>query len=154
MRNYGHQDIATRLCGFIVHNTFGWLGASPDAFVRDPSISCPEGIAEFKCPYSKRDIDPLIACDDPSFYCTRTGDTIHLQETHAYYHQVQLQLYVGMDLYSWCDFCIYTKEGVAVERIYLDTNWCNSYIPELESYFDAWMLPEIVEPRLKPSHYL
>lgn len=100
MRNHGHQDIATSPSGFIVHDSFGWLGASPDAYITDPISSCPEGIAEFKCPYSKRDVDPLLACDDPSFYCTRSGDSIHLKHTHAYYHQVQLQLYVGMGVIS------------------------------------------------------
>ena len=68
-----------------------------DAFVTDPTSVFPQGIAEFKCSYSKKDEDPLIACDDKSFYCTRKENSIHLKNTHAYYHQVQLQLYVGMD---------------------------------------------------------
>ena len=55
-------------CGFIIHESIGWLGASPDAYVSDPSSSLCQGIVEFKCPYSKRDEDPLIACDDPNFY--------------------------------------------------------------------------------------
>ena len=25
-----------------------------------------------------------------------------------YYHQVQLQLFVGSDMFAWCDFCINT----------------------------------------------
>ena len=29
----------------------GWLGASPDAKVTDPSFQPPDGIAEFKCPF-------------------------------------------------------------------------------------------------------
>jgi hypothetical protein len=71
-----------------------------------------------------------------------------------YYHQVQLQLYVGMDIYFWCDFCVYTLKGVAVERLYLDTDWCNIFLPELEGYFDAYMFPEIIDPKLKPSYIL
>lgn len=49
MRQHGHRDITTTPSGFIVHDRFGWLGASPDAFVTDSTSSCPEGITEFKC---------------------------------------------------------------------------------------------------------
>ena len=50
----------------------------------------------------------------------------------------------------WCDFCIYTLKG-ATERIWLDTDWCNTHIPELESYYDTYMIPEIISGNLKPS---
>ena len=53
MINNGHSGLATNPCGFIVHPTMGWLGASPDAKVYDPSCIDCNGIAEFKCPYSK-----------------------------------------------------------------------------------------------------
>ena len=43
-------------------------------------------------------------------------------------------------------------KGVAVERIWLDTNWCELCILQLDSYFDAYMLPEIICPKLKPSY--
>ena len=44
-----HRLISTKKCGFIIHPTLGWLGASPDAFVTDPHSCLPDGIAEFKC---------------------------------------------------------------------------------------------------------
>ena len=37
--------------GFVVHFDKYWLGASPDAWVIDPSVEDTNGIAEFKCPY-------------------------------------------------------------------------------------------------------
>ena len=154
MRACGHDKLVTRKCGFIVHPTMGWLGASPDAFVTDPSVDLPDGIAEFKCPLTKKDLSPSEACKDPNFFCTMVDNTLHLKCSHAYYHQVQLQLFVGMDMYNWCDFCVYTQKGLALERIWLDTEWCNHHIPELESYFDAYMLPEIVSPTCKPSYIL
>jgi len=49
----GHTGLTTHPCGFIIHPTKGWLGASPDAKVFDVSCSCCNGIAEFKCPYTK-----------------------------------------------------------------------------------------------------
>lgn len=154
MVSIGHNNLSTQTCGFIIHPEMGWLGASPDALVFDPSSTLTRGIAEFKCPFSKKNIKPADACDDPGFCCAIRDGKFQLKRNHRYYHQVQLQLYVGMDLYNWCDFCVYTLKGVAVERIYADTEWCNLYIPELESYFDAYMLPEIVNPMYKPSYIL
>ena len=56
MRACGHDKLVTRKCGFIVHPTMGCLGASPDAFVTEPSVDLPDGIAEFKCPFTKKDL--------------------------------------------------------------------------------------------------
>ena len=60
----------SRPCGFLIHESIGWLGASSDASVSDPSSTLCQGIMEFKCSYSNRDEDPLIACDHPNFYCS------------------------------------------------------------------------------------
>ena len=68
MNANGHIGLSTR-SGFVVHPETGWLGASPDAWIHDPSCESPNGIAEFKCPYSKADMSPNEACEDPSFYC-------------------------------------------------------------------------------------
>ena len=43
------------------------LEASPDARVIDPSCNL-IGIAEFKCPYTKRDQSPYELCTDAAFY--------------------------------------------------------------------------------------
>ena len=69
VKSHGKQRLITKKCGFIIHPTLGWLGASPDAFVTDPHSCLPDGIAEFKCPYSKREMTPIDACQDPKFYC-------------------------------------------------------------------------------------
>ena len=38
MRSNGHPHLWTESCGFTIHPTQGWLGASPDAVVIDPSV--------------------------------------------------------------------------------------------------------------------
>ena len=50
------------------------------------------------------------------------------------------------------DFCVYTPKGVAVERIYPSNIWQSKNIPELKHYFSKHMLPEIIDPKLKPSY--
>ena len=124
------------------------------AHIYDPHCEITEGIAEFKCPYSKREVFLVEACSDGNFYYYYKDSSFCLKDTHEYYHQVQLQLYVGMDLYNWCDFCVFTLKDIEVQRIWLDTSWCNTHIPELKSYFDAYMLPEILHPSCKSSHIL
>ncbi len=66
-----------------------------------------------------------------SFYCTIWNGQLQLKRKHQYYHQVQLQLYIGSDMHTWCDFCLFTPLGVAVERIYPDLQWQVQSIPEL-----------------------
>ena len=60
--SHGKQRLITKKCGFIIHPSLGWLGASPDVFVTDPHSCLPDGIGEFKCPYSKREMTPIDAC--------------------------------------------------------------------------------------------
>ena len=154
MRHAGHSNLVVKDCGFIVSLSKGWLGASPDGQVYDPSSNNPNGLLEIKCPYTKRALTPKEACEDPSFYCTIENDKLKLKHEHPYYHQVQQQIYVSQDLFSWCDFCIFTTKGCLVTRIVLDQQWVDECIPKLESYFEEVMLEEIVNPRLKPPYYL
>ena len=58
---------------------------------------------------------------------------VYLSESHFNCNSV------GIDLYYWCNFCMYTIKGVAIEQISIDAMWCGTAIPELESYFDAYM---------------
>lgn len=155
MKRHGHPDLWVENCGFVIHPEFGWLGASPDGRVTDPSSNSIHGIVEFKCPYSKREMFPQEACGDSDFYCHLTSEgNLQLKREHLYYHQVQLQLHVCLDLAQWCDFCIYTPKGILVERILPDSLWWDNNIPKLENYFDRHMLPEIVCPHYKPGHIL
>ena len=96
---------------------------------------------------------PEEACGDSLFCCELVDADICLKPTHMYFHQVQLQLYVGADEYHWCDFCIFTCKGIAVQRIKPDHDWQKKHIPELESYFDDYILPELASPQHKPSYY-
>ena len=150
MIEHGHKGHTTHPCCFIIHPTKGWLGASPDAQVVDPSCNL-VGIAEFKCPYAKRDQSPYDACTDANFYGELVDGKFQLKRRHIYFHQVQLQLYVSSDQYSFCDFCVYTPIDVAVEWIHLSKEW---EVAKLEDYFDKHMLPEIIDPMYKPSYIL
>ena len=88
MRKQGHVNLSVEDCGFIVSLYEGWLGASPDGRVNDPSSDQPNGLVEIKCPYTKRAQTPQEACEDAEFYCTIENGKLKLKHSHAYYHQV------------------------------------------------------------------
>ena len=148
---HGKTKLMTSRCGFVIHPTMRWFGASPETLVTDHHSNFSNGIAEFKCPYSKREMTPHDACQDSSFYFSLDGN-LHLKRSDHYYHQVQLQLFVIMDMYDWCDFCVYIPKGIEVERIWFDTEWHQKYVVELDRYYDAYLLPEIMNPLHKSSY--
>ena len=84
------------------------------------------GMVEIKCPYSKREMTPEEACGD-SLFCCELVDA---------------------------DICIFTCKGIAVQRIKPDHDWQKKHIPELESYFDDYIFPELASPQHKPNYYL
>ena len=70
MKCHGHANLEAQPSGFFVHPDKGWLGASLDACVFDPHAAEVNGIAEFKCPFSKADVPVEVACEDSLFYCS------------------------------------------------------------------------------------
>ena len=88
-----------------------------DKFMILHTSDSPNGLLEIKCPYTKRAQSPQEACKDPLFYCTTESNSLKLKhEHHYYYHQVQQQLYVSQDLFSWCDFCVFTTRVVLLQE--------------------------------------
>ena len=152
MQSIGHTGLTTSDSGFVVHMEKSWLGASPDAWVIDPSVPDSKGIAEFKCPYRGAGMLLEKACQEVEFFCSMIDGKICLKRNHAYYHQVQLQLYVASDNCYWCDFCVYTTKDVAVERIYPDKHWVQNICPKLDEYYFDHILPELVTQKYKPSY--
>ena len=76
------------------------------------------GVAEVKCPETKYHLTPLDACQDPNFFCEAVNGQCKLKRTHSYFAQVQGHM--GVTGASWCDFIVYTKKGISVERILFD----------------------------------
>ena len=143
-----HGHLTVSASGFIIDTTHPFLGASPDGAVYDPAdLHKPFGFLEIKCPYSVRNQTPVEACSSPGSYCTvdTTSGCLHHKEGHSYYAQVQGQMGVGGR--PWCDFVVYTKKGISVERVpFNETYWNNKLLPKLIKFYDSCVLPEIVSP--------
>lgn len=144
----GHIGLTVSPVGFFISSSHPFLGATPDGAVFDPSSpEEPYGFLEVKCPYSQRERTPNEACNSPGFCCTYdpTRNQVSLRKNHSYYCQVQGQMGIGER--PWCDFIIFTNQGISVERIKFNSNfWHNELLPKLVDFYDNCLAPEIVSP--------
>ena len=79
-------------------------------------------------------------------------DTIfeRVKRNHNYYYQVQGELAImGV---PWCDFVVWTKAGIFIERITLDNHlWSNIMLPKLTQFYVDHVVPEILLRPLQKS---
>ena len=145
----GHPGLTACSIGFHTSRAYPFLGATPDGGVYDPSSGELYGFVEIKCPYSHRDETPEAACESSNFCCSleNTGGvpTVRLRTSHNYYCQVQGQMGVGSR--PWCDFVVYTKKGLSVERIsFISEFWNDQLLPKLIEFYTKCFVPEVVSP--------
>ena len=139
----GNNDLITCKAGFVVCEKQPFLVASPDAYLFDPSGTDPYGLIEIKCPFKYCDLYPEEASRQTDFFCTLSmkdgRQIVELKHNHPYFAQVQGQLAITER--SWCDFVVYTKKGISVERIQYSQEF-----PKLIDFYDNCLCPSIVAP--------
>ncbi|KAL5493881.1 hypothetical protein EMCRGX_G015116 [Ephydatia muelleri] len=145
----GNNDLITCKAGFVICEKQPFLVASPDAYLFDPSGTDPYGLIEIKCPFKYCDLYPEEASRQTDFFCTLSmkdgRQIVELKHNHPYFAQVQGQLAITER--SWCDFVVYTKKGISVERIqYSQEFWRNTLLPKLIDFYDNCLCPSIVAP--------
>ena len=126
-------------CGLVISNSHPILGASPDAKIVDMGCTDYFGLAEVKCPQTKFNLTPLHACLDPKFFMEKASDTkCKLREGNPYYAQVQGQMSVTCA--RWCDFIVYTRKELYVQRIPFDCQFWEQLKEELTlNYFHYFL---------------
>ena len=120
-------------CGLVVYNKEPILGCTPDGKVIDPGCTQPFGLIEVKCPETKFLVTPMDACSDNTFCCEKADGQCKLKVNHAYYAQIQGQM--GIAAANWCDFIVYTKKGMSIERIPFDPHYWAELETKLVSYY-------------------
>lgn len=145
-----HVGLETHRVGLVISVDNPWLAASPDDKVYDPNTTPSLGVAEYKNPYSARDLTLQEACDKIKTFCLErqqdNGRVMYkLKRRHDYYYQIQCQMYCcGVE---WCNFVVRTNKDLHVERIPRDPDWWRQQLPRLKDfYFDA-LLPKLACPR-------
>ena len=146
----GHTGLVTCSAGFVVSEEHPFLGASPDAYVCDPCSPNQFGLVEIKCPYKYRELQPEAAAQQTDFCCKLSIDSngtkaVELKRKHPYFAQIQGQLAITER--KWCDFVVYTKKGISIERIENDSEfWEHELLPKLITFYDCCFCPSIVSP--------
>ena len=142
-----HTNLHVAECGLFINPQWPYIGASPDGIIY--CDCCPKGVLEIKCPYCHRDesISAAVA-KDKNFCLIEVNGQISLDHDHAYYYQVQTQIFV-CDV-DYCDFCVCTFSGneestIHIERISRNNAfWKNECVPRAEAFFRTCLLPELL----------
>ena len=133
------RSIKVEKSGFFVSPKLFYLGCSPDGKVIDISSIDQFGLVEIKCPSSKFSVTPTEACSDPHFFLEVVDEKPKLKKNHVYYDQVQGQMAITGT--KWCDFVVYTKKGLSIERIQFDEEHWKKMCAILNTTYFRYFLP-------------
>ena len=136
------HPVQVKRSGFFVSPKLSVLGCSPDGKVIDITTESVEdkfGLLKIKCPSSKFSVTPVDACSDKNFYLELCDNKPKPKEDHEYYDQVQGQM--GLTGAKWCDFIVYTKVGMSIERIPFNNSHWKKLSDRLCSVYFTYFLP-------------
>ena len=144
VRQESHAGVSVVKTGLVINPEWPHLGASPDGIVH--CSCCGKGALEIKCPYCHCDKDIEVNATSNKTCLTKASDgSIHLDRSHAYYYQVQTQIFICK--VEYCDFCVCTfpesGPSVHIERIYPDQEFWDCCVQASTHYFKVCILPEI-----------
>lgn len=137
--------------GLWINPSMPQLGCSPDGLVTDENGD--EGLIEVKCPYVLRKTSPACGKEQltkkqiNNLCCQILGDgTLRLKREHKYFYQVQMQMAVCEK--KFCDFVVWSKQGLSVERILPDQDFWKYTAPKLVRFHQDYLVPEYFMMRL------
>ncbi|XP_027140221.1 uncharacterized protein LOC113746909 isoform X1 [Larimichthys crocea] len=148
MMTQEHEGFSCMDSGLWVNPKWPYMGASPDGMV---ACNCHgNGICEIKCPYSQQDEANLeLTAGQKGFCLTTDGGKVMLDREHEYFYQVQAQLHISQA--DYCDFIVWTPHDMFVERVIPDNAFWDTVLPEVEHFFRAGVLPEVLGQKLTKS---
>ena len=149
LRTEGHAGACVEDSGLVISLEDPCLACSPDGLVEIPGSVPDRGILEIKCPHkiAKEGLNPEDAAkESKSFFC-RIGDSKkpELKRSHDYFYQVQGAMAITKR--SWCDFIVWTPNGMTVERIVFDDSFWEQSKAKIAAFYSTAILPELAAPR-------
>ena len=141
-----HTNLTVDECGLLINPKWPTIRAYPDGLVS--CECCGKGTLEIKCPYSNRGESIASAAFNDKTFCLNTASdgSLHLDHSHAYYYQVQTQLFVS-DV-NYCDYCVCTfaggETGVFIERIQKDEEFWTQCVTKVDLFMRICVLPELL----------
>ena len=132
-----HSNIAITKTGLHISANYPHLGASPDRIT--DCDCCRKGLVEIKCP--RKYSTGLKGWENKNF---ANDSTKNVKKDHPYFAQMQGQMFLlGL---RFCDFFVWTpvENDYLLVRIEKDEHFISKALPELDDYFFAVLLPEVV----------
>ena len=148
MNEKGHKRIKVERSGLIVSTLHGFLVASPDGLVKDPSHEPPEGMLETKYIQMKED-ETLTEALIRKRICVYDNEELAVNRSHQYFYQVQHQMCVAGRY--WNDFVVKgsLSTELFIKRVQFDPTFWGPVLLKLNQFFEKHMLPELAFPRIK-----
>ena len=120
-----HEGLSVEDSGLCINTAYPHLGASADAVVS--CKCCGKGVVEIKCPFCAKN----ESITEETVHCLENvNGEIHLKKDHAYYYQVQMQLFL-YDV-TYCDFVVWTCNVKDAPRLHRFSPNVSFFEKELE----------------------
>ena len=140
-----HTTFSITDSGFVINPEWTFIGATPDGMVS--CDCCGKGVMEIKCPYCHKGQSIEVSTQDMKFCIQKNADgVLALEHSHAYYYQIQTQLFVCNA--DYCDFCVCTfskdeEHDFHQERILKNAELWEDCVTKSKHFFKTSILPEL-----------
>lgn len=124
---------------FFVSKSHPYLGASPDGFI------LPDGIIEVKRihPHNGETLQQALQTQ----YIKETSGALVMNTNHAYYHQIQLQLFCTQR--KWADFVASDGRHLFIDTVQYNQDFMDVNLPRLHEFYHNALLIELAYPTVK-----
>lgn len=128
-------------CGVVVCKDLPWLCCSPDGLIISDNGEV--SLLEIKCPYTRKGDMLVDKTSLKSFvpYLFHDGINWRLKESHSYYSQIQISLFV-LNL-NECTLYVYSSRDNLAICIKQNKEFLMHALPKIEHFFLEYFLPEI-----------
>ena len=150
-----HHNLKVYEVGFAISMSKPIMGASPDGFVQcDCCTAATAGCIEVKCPHSMKDSSIEEYAKSKNSCLIASGNNYSLDREHAYYYQTQLQMFCSET--KFCDFVLWSKKCLFIERIFINNDFLNEKLKLAENFHAMVIVPELLsrcftQPIIKPA---
>ena len=137
-----HENISVRDSGLFRSEVYPYVGALPDGILE---CFCCETIfvIEIKCPTkATKMLLTELAISDESFCMEYVNGEYILKKDHAYYYQVQLQMFLTQAKECYC--FAYSREASLCQMILFDEVFLAKKVPVAKNFFVYVILPQLL----------
>lgn len=140
MESSNHKGLEFYNPGLVISLQMPIFAASPDGMVS--CKCCGIGCMEIKCPFQfiGKTLEEYALL--PHTCLVKDGISYRLDRDHEYYYQTQLQIFCTE--FDYCDFILWSKNLMFVERIYTDQDFIKSKLTLASEFHKKVIVPELL----------